>query len=131
MACESSYRIFEFASKRIRNVTNSRGTVCKPLQLCRRDAGRSHHRDSAEARTLVFAEGLDFQISESFAMFRCNVGNREGETGRYRAQQHLGRPGSGIVAPNFDRLIDRQLELADFYLTPIPAVPAGGDASHG
>ncbi len=131
MQGDSRYRVFEFAPKRIRHVTNPRSTVGQPLQLCRRDARGGDHRDPAETRTFVFAERLDLEIGETFAMFLCNMGDRKCETGRNRAQQHLGRPRPSIVSAHFNRLIDTQLELTNPHSTLVPAVPTGGNASHG
>ena len=83
-----------------------------------------------EAETVKLAERLHFEIGEVPAVFSCDVGDRQRKARRNRSQQHLSRPGPGIVPIFFDRFIDFQLELSDLYVTPVPAVPTGGDASH-
>ena len=130
MECDSRYRIFEVPPQRVRNVADERSTVCEPLQLCRWYAGRGHDRDPGEAETVELTERLHFEIGETLAVFLCDMGDRQRKARRNRSQQHLSRPGSGVVAAFLDRFIDLQLELSDLYVTPVPAVPAGGDPSH-
>jgi len=128
--CDSRYRVFEVAPQRVRDVAESRSTVCQPLQLFGWYARGSHDRDPGEAEAVKLTERLHFEIGEVPAVFSCDVGDRQRKARRNRSQQHLSRPGPGIVPTFFDRFIDCQLELSDLYVTPVPAVPTGGDASH-
>lgn len=130
MECDSRYRIFEVAAQRVRDVADPRSAVCEPLQFRPRYAGRGHDRDPGEAETIELTERLNFEISETLAVFLCDVRDCQREARRNRRQQHLSRSGSGVVATFFDGFIDLQLELSDLYVTPVPAIPAGGDLSH-
>jgi len=130
VGCDSRYRVFEVAPQRVRDVAEQRSTVCQPLQIFRRYARGSHDRDPGETVTLVLTERLHFEISETLAVFLCDVGDCHRKARCNRGQEHLSRPWPGVVAAFFDRFIDCQLELSDLYVTSVPAVPTGGDASH-
>ena len=131
MERDSRDRVLEAAPKRVGDVANPRSTICQPLQLRGRYAGRSHDPDPGEAGTIELAERLHFEIAETLAVVLGDMGDCQRETRRHRGQQHLGRAGPGVVATLFDRLVDRQLELSDLDVTPVPTVPSGGNASHG
>lgn len=130
MEHDSRYRILEVAAQRVRYVADPRSTVCEPLQLRRRYAGRRQDRNPGEAQTIELSERLHFEIGETLAVFSCNVGDCQREARRNRHQQHLSRSGSGVVATLCERLVDLQFEVADLDVTPVPAVPARGDFSH-
>lgn len=130
MERDSRYRIFEVAPQRVRDVADPRRTIGQPLQLGRRNAGRGHHPDPGEAGTTELTERFHFEIGETLAVLLRNMGDRQREARSHCGQQHLGWARPGVIAAFFDRFVDRQLELSDLYVTPVPAFPAGGNASH-
>ena len=131
MASDSGDRVLELATQRIRDVADPRRTVRQPLKLCRWYAGRSDNRDPAEARPVELAGRVHLEIGETLAVFPCHMSDGNRKAGCHRAQQHLGRPGPGVVSAFIHGLVHHQLELPDADLTPVAAIQAGGNLSHG
>lgn len=131
MALDSCDRVLEFAAKRVRHETHSGCPICQPLQVCRRNPRRCNNRYPTESETVEVTERLHFEVGEGFTVFLGHMRDRDRETRCNRRQQHLRWPRTGVVTTLLARFINRQLELSDLYATPVTAVPAGGDTSHG
>jgi len=130
VALDSCDRVLEFAAKRVRDETHFGCPICQPLQVCRRDSGRCNNRYPTESGTVEVTERLHFEVGERFTVLLGHIRDRDRETRCNRRQQHLRWPRPGVVTTLLVGLIHHQFELSDLYLTPVSAVPAGGDTSH-